>query len=235
MAIPGFQIGELPWQRRIRRYFWLAICNRHASQHSDIVSSSNPLIPSPYFKESPLAPDLVLRVGFARKRELDAAQSATIRNRLLDVFSVIGWRLVEISPLDDATNERPVPAIARFYSSKRPTLRLIHGLCEGADSIAASVLENLVMPALEKDFAAAVPFLIADYRASRKPAFLPEFDQQLAACSYVVVPDGIYDKPEAAISSSSNQKSTIGNHQSARRSLGEIGSSVSPIPTLPVY
>lgn len=88
---------------------------------------------------SPLAPDLVLRVGFAGKRELDAAQSETVRNRLLDVFSVLGWRLIEISPLDDATNERPVPAIAKFYSHKQPTLRLIHGLCEGADSIASGV------------------------------------------------------------------------------------------------
>lgn len=146
--------------------------------------------------DSPLTPDLVLRVGFAGKRELDAAQSETVRKRLLDVFSVIGWRLVEISPLDDATNERPVPAIAKFYSHKRPTLRLINGLCEGADSIASGVLEDLVMPALEKDFAAVVPFPIADYRASRDPDFLPDFDQQLAACSYVVVPDGIYDKPE---------------------------------------
>jgi hypothetical protein len=75
---------------------------------------------------------LVLRVGFAGKRQLDAAQTETVRTRLRDVFSVLGWRLVEISPLDDATNERPVPAIARFYSHKRPTLRLIHGLCEGA-------------------------------------------------------------------------------------------------------
>lgn len=172
---------------------------------------------------SPLAPDLVLRVGFAGKRQLDRAQTETVRNRLLDVFSVIGWRLVEISPLDDATNERPVPAIAKFYSHERPTLRLIHGLCEGADSIASGVLGDLVMPALEKDFAAVVPFPITDYRASRDPDFLPGFDQQLAACSYVVVPDGIYDKPEDASSSSSNQKSTIGNPQS----------SISPAPLPP--
>lgn len=70
-------------------------------------------------------PDLVLRVGFAGKRDLDAAQSETVRNRLLDVFSTIGWRLVEISPLDDATNERPVPSIAKFYSQKPPTFRLV--------------------------------------------------------------------------------------------------------------
>ena len=55
---------------------------------------------------SPLAPDLVLRVGFAGKRQLDEAQTETITTRLRDVFGVIGWRLVEISPMDDATNER---------------------------------------------------------------------------------------------------------------------------------
>jgi hypothetical protein len=163
-------------------------------------------------QNSLLSPDLVLRVGFAGKRQLDLAQTAIVRNRLRDVFSIIGWRLVEISPVDDAVNERPVPSIAKFYSHQRPTLRLIHGLCEGADSIAFEVFEDLVMPALEKDFAAVVPFPIADYRRSRDPDFLPDFDRQLAACSYVVVPDGIYDKPD---SPSSNQKSTIGNPQSS--------------------
>jgi hypothetical protein len=192
---------------------------------------------------SPLAPDLVLRVGFAGKRQLDPSQSETVAKRLLDVFSVIGWRLVEISPLDDASNERAVPTIAKFYSHKRPTLRLIHGLCEGADSIASGVLQDLVMPALEKDFAAVVPFPIADYRASRDPDFLPDFDQQLAACSYVVVPDGIYDKPEAAISSSSNQKlvqakqsgdgSTIENLSRQSEATTDHQSSISPLPTPP--
>ncbi|MBC8126495.1 MAG: hypothetical protein H8M99_05040 [Gloeobacteraceae cyanobacterium ES-bin-144] len=165
-------------------------------------------------QSSLLSPDLVLRVGFAGKRQLDAGQSETVAARLRDVFSVIGWRLVEIAPMDDAANERPVPSIARFYSQKRPTLRLIHGLCEGADTIAYDVFQELVMPALGKDIAAVVPFPITDYRASRDPDFLPEFDKQLAASSYVVVPDGIYDKPDGPIHSS-NQKSTIGNHQSS--------------------
>jgi hypothetical protein len=39
----------------------------------------------------PLA-TLVLRVGFTGKRQLDRAQSETVRNRLHNVFSVIGWR-----------------------------------------------------------------------------------------------------------------------------------------------
>ena len=186
-----------------------------------LVSAKLPAKQQP--QSPPLAPDLVLRVGFAGKRQLDHAQTETVRTRLRDVLSTIGWRLVEIAPMDDAANEHQVPAIAKFYSRNRPTLRLIHGLCEGADSIASGAFEDLVMPALEKDFAAVVPFPIADYRASRDPDFLPDFDQQLAACSYVVVPDGIYDKPENAISSSSIQKFTIGNHQS----------SISPVPLPP--
>ena len=175
---------------------------KHATSEGFPASASFPVPPSPPSPAAkpspspPLAPDLVLRVGFAGKRELDAAQSETVRHRLRDVFSTIGWRLVEIAPMDDATNERPVPAIAKFYSHQRPTLRLIHGLCEGADSSAFEVFEDLVMPALAKDFAAVVPFPIADYRHSRKAVFLPDFDRPLAACSYVVVPDGHYDKPD---------------------------------------
>ncbi|TAG06803.1 MAG: hypothetical protein EAZ42_12645, partial [Verrucomicrobia bacterium] len=47
--------------------------------------------------DSPLSPDLVLRVGFAGKRSLNRAQSETVRQRLNHIFSIIGWRLVEIS------------------------------------------------------------------------------------------------------------------------------------------
>lgn len=64
----------------------------------------------PLFQSSPLAPDLVLRVGFAGKRQLDQSQTENVRNRLR---TVICWRLVEISPFDDAENERSVPSIAR--------------------------------------------------------------------------------------------------------------------------
>lgn len=163
---------------------------------------------------SPLSPDLVLRVGFAGKRRLDQAQTETVATCLRDVFGVIGWRLVEIAPLDDAENERSVPSIAKFYSLKRPTLRLIHGLCEGADTIACDVFQEMIMPALEKDIAAVVPFPIDDYRASRDPDFLPEFDKQLAASSYVVVPDGIYDKPDK--SSTPPKRTRLADRRRAR-------------------
>lgn len=178
-----------------------------------MLASATSHVPKPS-PNSPLSPDLVLRVGFAGKRQLNIAQTETVQNCLRNIIGVIGWRLVEIAPMDDAVNQRPVPNIAQFYSHKRPTLRLIHGLCEGADTIAFHVLQELVMPALDKDYAAVLPFPISDYRRSRDTLHLPEFDRQLAACSYVVVPDGIYDKPAA--SATPPERLRLSNRRRAR-------------------
>lgn len=80
--------------------------------------------------------------------------------------------------MDDSENDRPVPSIARFHALKRPTLRLNHGFCEGADTIACDGFQQMVMAVLEKDSAAVVPFPATDYRASRDPDFLSGFDKQ---------------------------------------------------------
>ena len=79
---------------------------------------------SPSSRDS-FRPDLALRVGFAGKRDLTEAQVTRVKQRLHDVFGIIGWRLVEIAPMDDAHGERPVPAIAQFYSDRQPTLSSI--------------------------------------------------------------------------------------------------------------
>jgi hypothetical protein len=97
--------------------------------------------------------------------------------------------------MDDAVNERPVPSIAKFYSHQRPTLRLIHGLCEGADVVAAEALTKVIVspdagascplgtPCIETELAAVLPFDVETYRASRPAAFLPQFDYQLSRCA----------------------------------------------------
>ncbi len=142
-----------------------------------------------------LKPDLVLRVGFAGKRALTEAQTQVVKHRLRDIFGVIGWRLVEISPMDDADGERDVPSIARFYSDRPPTLRLISGLCEGADHAAYQVfMDEAIIRGLNKDFAAVVPFPLTDYRASRWDWFHKDFDRQAESASYILVADGIYDR-----------------------------------------
>jgi hypothetical protein len=102
-------------------------------------------------------------------------------------------RLVEIAPLHEVAREQPVPAIARFYRQEIPVLRLVAGLCEGADETAFRTLEALVQPHLEKDFAAVIPCAPDSYRASREKSFFPEFDRQAALCSYIVVADGHQD------------------------------------------
>lgn len=117
----------------------------------------------------------------------------------------------------------------------------MNGRCEGADSIASGVVEDLVMPALEKDFAAVVPFPIVDYRDSRDTDFVTEFDQQLAACSYVVVLDGIYDKPKESTTPperlhlSNRRRAPAYRCQSALllRQSALLGAVVNPDPAAP--
>lgn len=138
-------------------------------------------------------PRLVFRVGFAGKRRLDYEACSRLGHVLTNVFAVMAKRLVEIAPLHEVAHEQPVPAIARFYSQETPVLRLVAGLCEGADETAFRTFEAIIQPHLEKDFAAVIPWDPASYRASRGKSFFPEFDRQAALCSYIVVADGHHD------------------------------------------
>lgn len=95
--------------------------------------------------------------------------------------------------------------IAQFYSHEPPVLRLVTGLCEGADWVAGELLQEVhvapdggqacAKPCVHPELAAVLPFSVADYRASRPAAFRADFDRQLARCAYVQELDGRYDKP----------------------------------------
>lgn len=137
----------------------------------------------------PARPDLVFRVGFAGNRTLPEDTQA-LDAALGNVLAVIASRLVET--LRTAAPPRGGSSIARFYSSAPPTLRLVTGLAEGADTHAAHCLKQLAAPAVRKELAAVLPFDAATYRASRPPDARATFDEQLAACCYVVELDGRY-------------------------------------------
>ncbi|MFN0129702.1 MAG: hypothetical protein ACKV19_23805 [Verrucomicrobiales bacterium] len=47
----------------------------------------------------------------------------------------------------------------------------------------------------ETELAAVLPFDVEAYRRSRPAWFREEFDRQIQACAWVLVLDGIYDKP----------------------------------------
>jgi hypothetical protein len=154
----------------------------------------------------PDRPRAVFRIGFAGRKDLSPDAERNLRRQLLLVLNTIGRRLAAITPavpIDVGTE----PKVAQFFAHQCPLLRLITGLCEGADLIAAQVLDEVrIVPpdsaegqscptCLEKELAAIVPFALKDYRHGRPAEFRGEFDRQLARCAYVVELDGKYEKP----------------------------------------
>lgn len=156
----------------------------------------------------PKCPRAVLRLGFAGLRELSDEAEQALNQSLDRVFAVIGRRLAAITPsVPVATGEKP--PVAAFYANEPPLLRLVTGLCEGADSLAARALERVhITPddplpstgslptCLETELAAVLPCNFVDYRASRPEWFRSDFDHQAERCSYILTLDGHCTKPE---------------------------------------
>ena len=157
----------------------------------------------------PPRPRLVLRIGFAGKRNLTADDEARLGRALDRVFGSIARRLMAVQPDDPPADS--ACGITGFYDPTRPPLlRLVTGLCEGADTAAVLALERLDTAGggapdaagrpgaagLETTLAAVLPFDIQSYRSSRYGWFLAEFDRQAGLCEYIVELDGIHDLPQ---------------------------------------
>jgi hypothetical protein len=147
--------------------------------------------------------------GQAEEREYRSrveAERTLLKRVLAEVLVTLGHRLAAIAPgvPVEAGNE---PRVSAFFQQQAPLLRLVTGLCEGADALAAQVLEgvniapdagNFCKPGtecLEKELGAVLPFDVETYRRSRPDSFRAEFDRQLARCAWVLTLDGLYDKP----------------------------------------
>jgi len=184
---------------------------------------------TPPLHPTPPRPRLVLRVGFAgsqklltdeefaarppstdrerKEREHHVAERRRLEKVLPDVLETMGRRLAEIVPGVPVTTGKE-PPVAAFFEKRCPLLRLITGLCEGADALSARMLERVAIApdpgsacgpdtrCLETELAAVLPFDVESYRCSRPEVFQAEFDRQLARCEWVLALDGRYEKPD---------------------------------------
>ena len=162
----------------------------------------------------PSRPRLVLRAGFAGSQKLDAA-SPELLAHVGRILETLAGELTRVGS-DDA----PTSSIHRFYSREKPLLRLVTGLCQGGDSLAAKALEMMGAgggPAegVATELAAVIPFELPVYRASRPEEFREEFDRQAARCAYILCLDGIYDKPATETTLSKNRRARAYRSQSA--------------------
>jgi hypothetical protein len=162
--------------------------------------------------ELPLRPRLVLRVAFAGSQKLPENATFSLRAVLVKAFETIGYQLAAIAP-GVPVRAGQEPGVAAFYAPQCPLLRLVTGLCEGADTEAAHALDEVhiapdggmasdeetahtdALPCLETELAAVLPFDLRTYRSSRTPDFRPEFDRQARRCRYILTLDGRYEKP----------------------------------------
>lgn len=163
--------------------------------------------------ELPSRPRLVLRVAFAGSQKIAGEAEARLASMLVEVFEAMGHQLAAIAPGVPVLAWQE-PKVAAFYEPSCPLLRVVTGLCEGADAIAAQALEKVaIVPdgesvaspgdvslsassCLETELAAVLPFDFLSYRASRTPEFRAEFDRQAERCGYILTLDGLYAKPD---------------------------------------
>ena len=145
-------------------------------------------------------PELVLRLGFAGNRNLPAAKLDSLREALRTVFETIGTGLKEISTNAQGQGKsqkiKKAEPITRFYSDRPPLLRLVTGLAEGGDALAAETfLDKSGGTELRLETAAVIPFDRQSYAISRDEDFRPTFEALYNACAYVLELDGVFDKP----------------------------------------
>ena len=201
----------------------------------------------------PSRPRLVLRVGFAGSQrlvtdqELDAqtlpddemartqeqanrvaarAERRRLERALPHVLEALGHTLAAIAPRASVTQVRE-SRVDGFYSSQCPLLRLVTGLCEGADALAAQLLDRVNIATdsndtcganarcLETELAAVIPFAVETYRRSRPDSFQGEFDRQLASCAWVLELDGIYEKPVSDTTEAKKRRARVYRAQSS--------------------
>jgi hypothetical protein len=201
----------------------------------------------------PSRPRLVLRVGFAGSQrlvtdqELDAqtlpddemartqeqanrvaarAERRRLERALSHVLEALGHTLAAIAPRASVTQVRE-SRVDGFYSSQCPLLRLVTGLCEGADALAAQLLDRVNIATdsndtcganarcLETELAAVIPFAVETYRRSRPDSFQGEFDRQLASCAWVLELDGIYEKPVSDTTEAKKRRARVYRAQSS--------------------
>lgn len=149
----------------------------------------------------PGLPRLVFRIGFAGNKAL-SGNTTPLGNKLHEVFTVITRRICEIAPEPPhITSSQPDPVIRNYYSKENALVRLVTGLCEGADELAADRFLDLKNhPVCDKHvetrLAAVVPFELDVYQRSRPATYHATFAQLASQCEYIVVLDGRYEKPD---------------------------------------
>lgn len=153
--------------------------------------------------ENPERPRPVLRIGFAGHRKIAPESRSMLDERIEEVLRILGHRLAALCSGVSAEAGGEIPVASFFNTDGPPLMRLVTGLCEGADDAAAQALERYRIACEGSgqavnypkcELAAVLPFGVVEYRKSRWTSFLPEFDRQAERCAYILALDGYSDR-----------------------------------------
>jgi len=138
--------------------------------------------------------DLTFRIGVAGNRQLPEAAIVSLDQRLQAIHDVVSQALARLaSPTARASTE---PKFTTFYSDTAPLIRLVSGLADGADQLAAERLLAQPSSLVGHEIAAVLPFDTVTYRDCSSVQDKRRFDLLLRQCRYVMELDGRYDKPD---------------------------------------
>lgn len=143
-------------------------------------------------------PDLVLRVAVAGQRELPEAARDGLVRRLDAVYGVLGETVEALAP--GAGEDPQAVGISAYYAPAAPMLRLLTGLADGADQLAATTFVADRRGRVRRALAAVLPFDAFTYRDRSPVEDKQGFDTLLADCEHVIELDGRYlpDPPPGA-------------------------------------
>ena len=187
------------------------------------------------------SPRLVFRIGFAGKANFEPKTDPNtgsaptqveleqrIRQRLTEVFNCMGETLAGIAP-GTPYEQGQEPQVSRYFSPENPLLRIVTGLCEGCDQLAAEAQAktDVLCPVadengershdcLDTSLAAVIAFPFDAYRGSRPEGYRPVFDREAARCEYILELDGIYEKPDPNDASVSEGAIALASRRRAR-------------------
>ncbi|MCA9017935.1 MAG: hypothetical protein KDA77_21605, partial [Planctomycetaceae bacterium] len=151
--------------------------------------------------EIPAKPGVVLRIGFIGHRRLRPDSLPQIESAIADCFATISQAVLDVHP--NVAPAEDSPLVTRFYDREtRSLIRLVTGLAEGADLLAAQALEKTEAdPRFHQhvnfERAGVIPFELQKYLDGRDESYRPTLLKLLKhpRFRYLTVLDGIYDKP----------------------------------------
>jgi hypothetical protein len=132
-------------------------------------------------------PRLTLRLGLAGQRNLPHASQQILISKLEDVFSAIEDRLARIFKQGP-----PDPPTHLYDLESAPLLRLVTGLADGVDQLAAETFLGAAPAGVRREIGAVLPFDAATFCTGSPVRNIDLFEKLRAQCTYVLELDGVW-------------------------------------------